>query len=127
MAVVQENFTAVLSAVSEDEWARLDVEDLVDLLSSDELNVPDERCVLDAALTWLNHHHDEESLEDERRQHAARVLAAVKLPQLSPQVSSHLPYSSYSRRSRGHPLSLPQLNTVLYKNMFVNRCLFQYI
>ena len=39
--------------------------------------------------------------------------------------SSRLPYSSYSLRSRGHQFSLPQLNTVLYKNMFVNRCLFQ--
>ena len=38
--------------------------------------------------------------------------------------SSRLPYSRYSLRSRRHQFSLPQLNTVLYKNMFVNRCLF---
>jgi len=33
--------------------------------------------------------------------------------------SSRLPYSRYSLRSRGHQFSLPQLNTVLYKNVFV--------
>ena len=42
--------------------------------------------------------------------------------------SSRLPCSCrYSLRSRRHQFSLPQLNTVLYNNMFVNRCLFQYI
>jgi len=41
--------------------------------------------------------------------------------------SSRLPYSRYSLRSGGHRFSLPQLNTVLYRNMFINRCLFPYI
>jgi len=39
--------------------------------------------------------------------------------------SSRLPYSRYTLRSRGHQFSLQ--NTILYKNVFVNRCLFQYI
>ena len=71
----------MMSEATEDQWAQLPVDDVVDLLSSDELNVPDERSVLDAALKWLN--HDD---EDHRRRHAVRVLAAVKLPLLSPQV-----------------------------------------
>ena len=41
--------------------------------------------------------------------------------------SSHPPYTRYSLRSRGHKFSLPQLNTVLYRNMLINQCLFQYI
>ena len=41
--------------------------------------------------------------------------------------SSRLPYSRYSLRSRRHQFSLPQLNTALYRNMFISRCLFQYI
>ena len=41
--------------------------------------------------------------------------------------SSRLPYSRCSLRSRGHQFSLRQLNTALYRNMFVDRCLFQYI
>jgi len=54
-------------------------------------------------------------------------------PMLSPNClnsllpSSRLHYSMCSFRSRGHQFSLAQLNTVLYKNMFVKRCLFQYI
>jgi len=72
-----------MEAVGSVEWTRLSVDDVVELLSSDELNVPDERAVLDAALTWLNH-DDQDG--NRRRQHAARVLAAVKLPLLSPQV-----------------------------------------
>ena len=73
----------MMAAVSEDEWARLPVDDVVELLSSEELNVPDERSVLDAVLAWLNH---DDADDDRRRRHAARVLAAVKLPLLSPQV-----------------------------------------
>jgi len=72
-----------MEAVGSDEWTRLSVDDVVELLSGDELNVPDERSVLDAALTWLNHDDADGS---RRRRHAARVLAAVKLPLLSPQV-----------------------------------------
>ena len=41
--------------------------------------------------------------------------------------SSCLPYSMCSLTSTGQQLSLPQLNTALYWNMFINRCLFQYI
>jgi len=82
-AVCQEHFTRVLeaSAVS-NEWTRLSVDDVVELLSCDRLNVPDESAVLDAALAWLN--YDEST--HPRHVHAARVLAAVKLPLLSPQV-----------------------------------------
>jgi len=69
-----------MSSVSDEEWARVAVDDVVDLLSLDELNVPDEQSVLDAVLAWLNHD------EHDRRRHAARLLAAVKLPILSPQV-----------------------------------------
>ena len=70
-----------MSAVSDDDWARVGVDDVVELLTLDELNVPDEHSVLDAALAWLNHVDD-----GRRRRHAARLLAAVKLPLLSPQV-----------------------------------------
>jgi len=80
---VQENFTGVMASVSEDEWSRLAVDDVLELLSLDGLNVPDERAVLNAALTWLNHDDADHGL---RRRHAARILGTVKLPLLAPQV-----------------------------------------
>jgi len=73
----------VMATVSDEEWSRLSVDEVVNLLSADELNVPDERTVLDAALTWLNH---ADCSGDRRRRHAVRVLGSVKLPLLSPQV-----------------------------------------
>jgi len=83
----------VMDAVSEDEWSRLSVDEVVELLSCDELNVPDERSVLDAALTWLNHVDVDDDDACRRPLHAARVLAAVKLPLLSPQVSFRCAYA----------------------------------
>ena len=41
--------------------------------------------------------------------------------------SPRLPYSTYSLRPRGRQFSLPQLNTILYRNVFINRCFFQYV
>jgi len=72
-----------MASVSADEWVGVPVDDVVALLSCDELNVPDERSVLDAVLTWLNH-DDQDCIR--RRTHAARLLGTVKLPLLSPQV-----------------------------------------
>ena len=81
-----------MATVANSEWTRLSVDDVVELLSSDELNVPDERSVLDAALTWLNHDDTDSGW---RRRQAARVLAAVKLPLLSPQVGFLLTVSMH--------------------------------
>lgn len=79
----QDNFVEVLQSSYGDEFARLfSVDDVVSLLASDDLNVPDERSVFDAVLTWLK--YDLTS----RRKYAVRLLSLVKLPLLSAQVCS---------------------------------------
>ena len=93
----------MMDAVSEDEWSRLSVDEVVELLSCDELNVPDERSVLDAALTWLNHVDVDDDDACRRPLHAARVLAAVKLPLLSPQVSFRCAYA----KTKGQTAHIP--------------------
>lgn len=68
-----------MEVIQQPEYLSLPIEDVLALLSSDDLNVVSERSVCEAALEWLNH-----DLAN-RRQYASRLLAVVRLPCLSPE------------------------------------------
>lgn len=59
----------------------LSTEEVVALLSSDDLNVKSEKDVFRAIIDWLKH-------KDERIQDASRLLAVVRLPSITPQFLS---------------------------------------
>lgn len=64
------------------EFLLLPVEEMERLLTSDEVNVPDEETVVTSLLTWVS--HDAAT----RERHLPRLLSHVRLPLLQPQVSS---------------------------------------
>lgn len=72
---IKSNF---LEMVRGEEFLNLSSEDLVELLSSDDIEVEREEQVVDAALNWLRHD------THERKQHAPDVLAALRLPFVQP-------------------------------------------
>ncbi|KAL1458174.1 hypothetical protein WDU94_008343 [Cyamophila willieti] len=71
----QHNFQEVMES---EEFLILPVGQLVDIISSDELNVRSEEQVFNAIMSWLKYN------VSERRQHLAQVLQHVRLPLLSP-------------------------------------------
>ncbi|KAI5737572.1 hypothetical protein M8J76_014804 [Diaphorina citri] len=71
----QHNFQEVMES---EEFLILPVAQLVDIISSDELNVRSEEQVFNAIMSWLKYN------VSERRQHLAQVLQHVRLPLLSP-------------------------------------------
>ncbi|PAA93363.1 hypothetical protein BOX15_Mlig032174g1 [Macrostomum lignano] len=71
----QYNFVDVTES---EEFLLLPVNQLIDMIGSDELNVRSEEQVYQAVMAWVRH-----SLP-ERRQHLPLVLSHVRLPQMSP-------------------------------------------
>jgi kelch-like protein 20 len=71
----QQHFTAVTES---EEFMLLPISQLVDIISSDELNVQSEELVFNAVMAWVRH-----SVQ-ERRQHLPLVLQHVRLPLMSP-------------------------------------------
>nr|MBE5725388.1 diablo [Cucujiformia]NVI72873.1 diablo [Cucujiformia] len=71
----QHNFQEVMDS---EEFLLLPVSQLVDIISSDELNVRTEEQVFNAAMLWVKYN------VSERRQHLPQVLQHVRLPLLSP-------------------------------------------
>ncbi|XP_066597533.1 kelch-like protein diablo [Prorops nasuta] len=71
----QHNFQEVMES---EEFLLLPVGQLVDIISSDELNVRTEEQVFSAAMNWVKYN------VSDRRQHLAQVLQHVRLPLLSP-------------------------------------------
>ncbi|PSN42803.1 Kelch-like protein diablo [Blattella germanica] len=71
----QHNFQEVMES---EEFLLLPVGQLVDIISSDELNVRSEEQVFSAVMSWVKYN------VSERRQHLAQVLQHVRLPLLSP-------------------------------------------
>lgn len=61
-----------------DEFLLLPVSQLVDIISSDELNVRSEEQVFNAVMSWVKNN------VSDRRQHLPQVLQHVRLPLLSP-------------------------------------------
>ena len=62
------------------EFLLLPPDDVSELLSSDDLNVPTEETIYHALVIWIK--HDNAS----RKQHLAKLLAHIKLPLMAPQV-----------------------------------------
>lgn len=60
----------------------LPVEEMERLLTSDDVNVPDEETVVTSFLTWVG--HDAAT----RERHLPSLLAHIRLPLLQPQVSA---------------------------------------
>ncbi|KAJ9599793.1 hypothetical protein L9F63_026360, partial [Diploptera punctata] len=71
----EHNFQEVMES---EEFLLLPVGQLVDIISSDELNVRSEEQVFSAVMSWVKYN------VSERRQHLAQVLQHVRLPLLSP-------------------------------------------
>nr|NVI72833.1 diablo [Cucujiformia] len=71
----QHNFQEVMDS---EEFLLLPVGQLVDIISSDELNVRTEEQVFNAVMLWVKYN------VSERRQHLPQVLQHVRLPLLSP-------------------------------------------
>ncbi|XP_064200439.1 kelch-like protein 5 isoform X4 [Anguilla rostrata] len=75
-SVPQEHF---LEVVRNQEFLLLPPAEMEKLLSSDDMNVPDEETVVGALLAWVQHD------VAQRRQHLPELLAHIRLPLLAPQ------------------------------------------
>ncbi|XP_022703630.1 kelch-like protein diablo isoform X3 [Varroa jacobsoni] len=71
----QHNFQEVMES---EEFLLLPVNQLMDIISSDELNVRSEEHVFTAVMSWVKHN------VTERRQYLGQILGHVRLPLLSP-------------------------------------------
>lgn len=69
-----------MELIRNQEYLMLPLEDVINLLSSDDLNVPNEETIYQAMMLWVK--HDLPS----RRQHLAKLMSHMKLPLLSPEV-----------------------------------------
>ncbi|KAH7717059.1 Protein KEL-3 a [Aphelenchoides avenae] len=67
-----------VSVSKSDEFLKLSVDRVVEILSKDELHVDSEEQVFEAGIRWLQHE------ADSRTMHSARVLSAVRMPLLKP-------------------------------------------
>ena len=59
----------------------LPADDLVRLLASEDINVPNEETIFHSLVLWAKHD------PSNRKKHLAKLLAHIKLPLLSPQVN----------------------------------------
>lgn len=74
----QENF---LEVIQNQEFFLLPTDEIVKLLSSDDINVPDEETIFQALMMWVRYdvQHRQEDL--------GRLLSYIRLPLLPPQVT----------------------------------------
>ena len=78
---LQENFVEV---IRNQEFLSFQSEELTKVLSSDDLNVPNEEMVFHALIMWAKHDLAM------RKPHLADLLSHVRLPLLSPQVTLNI-------------------------------------
>ena len=83
----QEHFVEVVAG---QEFLLLSLGEMERLLSSDDMNVPDEETVVTALLGWVRHDCPA------RQQYLPSLLAHIRLPLLKPQVRRHCPSPSLS-------------------------------
>ncbi|CAI5680294.1 unnamed protein product [Oreochromis niloticus] len=82
-----------LEVVGGQEFLLLPVEEMERLLTSDDINVPDEETVVTSLLTWVRHD------ASTRQRHLPRLLAHVRLPLLQPQFLADLESNPLLRES----------------------------
>lgn len=78
-SVFQEHF---LEVIQNQEFLLLPTAEIVKLLSSDDINVPDEETIFQALMMWVRHD------VQHRQQDLGVLLAFIRLPLLPPQVRS---------------------------------------
>lgn len=76
-SVFQEHF---LEVIQNQEFLLLPTAEIVKLLSSDDINVPDEETIFQALMMWVRHD------VQHRQQDLGVLLAFIRLPLLPPQV-----------------------------------------
>ena len=87
------------------EFLILPPDDVAKLLSSDDLNVPNEETIFHAFVMWAKHD------TTNRRKHLAKLLAHIKLPLMAPQVTKHERlHSSRMRTARSLTVSPSMLS-----------------
>ena len=64
------------------EFLLLPPEDVGELLSSDDLNVPTEETIYHALVLWIKHENNN------RKKYLAKLLSHIKLPLMAPQVGT---------------------------------------
>lgn len=69
-----------MQVIRNQEFLQLTADQMVNLLASDDLNVPSEQHIFHALMSWIR-------FDTSREHHIARLLALVKLPLLEPAVS----------------------------------------
>ncbi|XP_054635213.1 kelch-like protein 5 isoform X2 [Dunckerocampus dactyliophorus] len=89
-AYIMEHF---LEVVGGQEFLLLPLDEMEQLLKSDDINVPDEETVVNSLLTWVHHN------ADSRQRHLPLLLAHVRLPLLQPQFLADLETSPLLRDS----------------------------
>uniref|UniRef100_A0A8C5B5E7 Kelch-like family member 5 n=1 Tax=Gadus morhua TaxID=8049 RepID=A0A8C5B5E7_GADMO len=86
-----------LEVVGGQEFLLLPVEEMSRLLTSDDVNVPDEETVVTALLTWVGHN------ADTRASHLPSLLAHIRLKLLSRSVCADLPHGLFSMMIHHRP------------------------
>jgi len=71
-----------VEVIRNQEFLLLAPDDVGQLLSSDDLNVPNEETIFHALVLWAKH----DSANPNRKKNLARLLGHIKLPLLPPQV-----------------------------------------
>lgn len=95
--ITQEHF---LEVVGGQEFLLLPLEEMERLLTSDDVNVPDEETVVSSLLTWVG--HDAAA----RERHLPQLLSHVRLPLLQPQVSRLRPRAAERLTTSTNPSTL---------------------
>ena len=78
--ILQEHFVDV---IHNQEFLILPSDEVSELLSSDDLNVPNEETIFEALIKWSKHDITN------RRKVLAKLLSHIKLPLMAPQVNIH--------------------------------------
>ena len=81
--------------------------------------------LMEKVRSWCGQPSDRGRLKN-RTEQLSETLVIIVSTSFFPILAFHTPsYSRYSLTPRRHQLSLPLLNTVLHRNIFISRCLFQ--
>ncbi|XP_065191504.1 kelch-like protein 5 [Sycon ciliatum] len=106
-----------LDVIKHEEFLQMSTDDVVELLSRDDVNVENECQVYEAALRWIQHQQS----GTDRRQHTARLLGCVRLPFLPPEyIADHVETEEIIQSS---PECQPLLLEALKYHLLPERCI----